>query len=75
MPGSTARHDDETFGCQQAVFVINHCGKHHICTFYIDTSAHTVVNAIGLFKNLFQHKVWKTAFLDLLDVNIHLLDA
>ena len=73
MPGSTARHDDETFGYQQAVFVINHCGKHHICTFYIDTSAHTVMNAIGLLKNLFQHEVRITTLFQLPQIQRHRL--
>ena len=42
-------------------------------SFHIDTSAHAITNTIGLFENLFQHKVRISPFFQLTEVEFHLL--
>ena len=73
MPGSSASNNNKPFGIQQLFPVIYHSRKHHIISFHIDTSAHAITNTIGLFENLFQHKVRISPFFQLTEVEFHLL--
>ena len=73
MPGSSASNNNKPFGIQQLFPVIYHSRKYHIISFHIDTSAHTIMNTIGLFENLFQHKVRISPFFQLTEIEFHLL--
>ena len=71
MPRGSTSHNNKAFCFQKPFLIVDNGRKHNTGTFHIDTSAHTIMNAIGLFENLFQHKMWVTAFLKLSQVKFH----
>ena len=71
MPGSSAGNDNKPLGIQQLFPMIDHSGKYHIVCFHIDTSTHTIMNTIGLFENLFQHKMRISPFFQLAEIKLH----
>ena len=73
MPGRSASYDNEPASIQQPFFIVDYCRKHYTVAFHIDPAAHTIVNATGLFINLFQHKVRITALFKLSDIEFHRL--
>ena len=74
MPGSSASNNNKPFGIQQ-LFPgdLSQQKAPHYRNFHIDTSAHAITNTIGLFENLFQHKVRISPFFQLTEVEFHLL--
>ena len=74
MPRGAARHDDEPPGVQEASLVVVYRRKHHFVRFWVDSTAHAVVDAFGLFEDFLQHEVRESAFLQLPDVHVDFLD-
>ena len=73
VPRRATSHNYKTFGSKQTFLIIYNGGKHHVSTLQINASAHTVMNTIGLLKNLLQHEMRITALLQLAEIERHRL--
>ena len=74
MPRSTTCCNDNTFGIQKFIFIIDKTGKCNIVFIHIYTSAHRIAESFGLFENFLDHKMRIAAFFELTEGHFEFFD-
>ena len=73
MPAGTASRNNQSLGIHQLIQYIGNTAQLYRMIFYVKPSAQTIRNGARLFKNLFEHKVRITTFLNLLNTHRQLM--
>ena len=74
VPRRAASGDDDTFGVEETVFVVDEAGEGDVVLADVHTTAHGVGEGAWLLEDLLEHKVRVTAFLQLGEGEFEALD-
>ena len=74
VPGSAASSDDDALGFEKTLPVINETGQGDIVHIDVHAASHRIGQGARLLEDLFEHEVRITAFLQLRERHLQLLD-
>ena len=74
VPRGAASGDDDSFGIEETLFVVNESREGDVILPNVDTSSHGVGQRTGLLEDLLEHEMRITAFLQLAEGEFQTLD-
>ena len=74
MPTRTASGDDDAFGIEETILIINESGEGDIILTHVHTSSHRVRERTRLFEDLLEHEMRVAALLELAQREFEALD-